>query len=181
MEVFFSDGAADLTSAMNWGADARPIAAYPRCLLDPTVPMSSMATLVLALALGSKDQAQAAIAVDALVQTQLEARLDAPLLAATVRDLSRIYMVDNARYAKSLRAARRIDAKISAVAVDILCGVLQANSAAPLRDTNAILELLLEITIADDRKLSAHSRGTLEQLAVTGKGNSLRNRLLERA
>lgn len=179
LETVFGDGAGEIAHDIGLSNPQNP--AYLRLLLDPTVVMSPMASLLLAVALAGKDPAQTAIAVDALVHTHAEARLDASLLAATMRDLLRAKLVDMARYAKSFRNALRIDPAVSPVIFELICTMLEANPAEPPRGTNALLEVLLEIAISDDRGLCERRRRTLEQLALSGKGSSLRKALLKRA
>jgi hypothetical protein len=181
LDAFLSDGASEIACNVDWAQTYWHNAAYLRVLLDPTVAMSPMATLLLALGLAGKEPGQTAIAVDALVRTHVEGRLDPSLLAAMVRDLLRKDLVANSRYAKSLRAALRIDATISEVIFEVACTALEATPGEPRKDTAAIIDLLLEIAVNNGRKLSAQERGTLEQLVLSGKANSLRTTLLKRA
>lgn len=179
LETVFADGAGEISECVVLAAPQN--AAYVRLLLDPTVVMSPMATLLLAVGLTTAVAEIRAIAVDALVRAHNERRLEPSLLAAGMRDVLLLYCGDMARYAKSFREALRIDPAFSGVIFEMICDLLEFNLADPPKGTNAMLELLLEIAISDQRRLSERGLRTIEQLVLGDRGRSLRKTLLERA
>jgi hypothetical protein len=114
------------------------------------------------------------------VQSTIEGRLDAKLLARDVAGLLRVGQTACARYAKSLRAALRIDAAVAPSVADVLYAAAEARPADPPKDTGALLELLLEIVVAHELRLPASTRAALEAMQIGGKGKSLRQQLLAR-
>lgn len=177
LETVFADGAGEMTEHV-W-LSAPQNAAYVRLLLDPTVAMSPMATMLLAVSLATAVAEFRVIGVDALVRAHNEQRLEPALLGAAIRDALRLYGADLVRYAKSFRDALRNDPAISALLFELICDVLEFNPAAPPKGTDALLELLLEIAISDERKLSGRGLQTIEQLTLGDRGRSLRKTLLE--
>jgi hypothetical protein len=178
LEGLFADAVGLLSRNIDWWQAQWENAAYLRQLLHPDVPMTPMATLVLALGLAGKEPGQTAIAVDALVHTQAEGRLDVALLAADIRECLRADHVACARYAKSLRAALRIDAGVAPAVFAIVCEAIAARPADPPKDTAALLELSLELAVGNGMKLPGATRAALESMELGGKGKALRTKLL---
>ena len=136
--------------------------------------------LAVALA-GEKSQGQTAVAVDVLVQSSAEGRLDTKLLASQVAELLRSGHAACARYAKSLAAALRIDENVAPVLAEVLSAAAVARPADPPKDTAALLNLLLEIVVARDLRLAAEVTQAINNLKIGGRGNVLRKELLARA
>ena len=178
LEDFFAEGAEVISRNLDWWEAQWHTKAYLRPMLQPTVAMGPMATLLLALGLAGKEPGQTAVAVDALVQSALEGRLDAKLLGATVAVLVASGHATCARYTKSLGAALRMDERLAPVVAEVVFAVIAARPADPPRDTAALLELLLEIVHAHGVAVPAETRAALESLEIGGKGKPLRKQLL---
>lgn len=178
LELLFADGAAILSRNIDWWEAQWENAAYLRQLLHPDVPMKPMATLMLALGLAGKEPGQVAIAVDALVQAHSEGRLDVALLAADIRECLRAEHAACARYAKSLRAALRIDASVAPALAAILSEAVAARPADPPKDSAAIMELLLELAVGQGLSVPEATSAVLEGMQIGGKGKALRTKLL---
>ena len=178
LEPLFADGAALLSRNLDWWQAQWENAAYLRQLLHSDVPMKPMATLLLGVGLAGKEPGQTAIAVDALVHSHAEGRLDVALLAADIRECLRADHAACARYAKSLRAAMRIDAGVAPAIFAIVCEAIAARPADPPKDTAALLELLLELAVGHGMKMPGATRAVLKSLESGGKGKALRAKLL---
>jgi hypothetical protein len=178
LELLFADGAALLSRNLDWWEAQWENAAYLRQLLHSDVPMKPMATLMLAVGLAGKEPGQTAIAVDALVQSQAEGRLDVALLGADIRECLRGDHAACARYAKSLRAALRIDAGVAPAVFAIVSAAIEARPEDPPKDSAALLELLLELAVGHGLKLPGTTRAALEGMELGGKGKSLRTKVL---
>jgi len=178
LENFCAEGVALMIRNIDWWQAHWEHKAYLRPLLLPTAAMGPMATLLLAVGMAAKEAGEAALAVDALVQASIDGRLDTKLLAHDVAELVRTEMVACARYAKSLRAALRIEPGIAPVLAEILCAAIAARPADPPKDTAALLELLLEIVVANELVLSRETRVVLEAMQIGGRGKALRTKLL---
>jgi hypothetical protein len=180
LENFCAEGTALLSRNLDWFQAHWEHKAYLRALLDPTVAMGPMATLLLALGLAGKEAGETAVAADVLVQSAVEGRLDAKLLARDVARLLRADQTACARYAKSLRAALRVDAAVAPALAEVLFAATTARPEDPPKDTAALLELLIEIVVANELTLPAETRAVLESMQLGGKGKSLRQQLLAR-
>lgn len=178
LEGLFADGVSLLSRNLDWFEAQWENAAYLRQLLHGDVPVDSLAAVLLALGLAGKEPGQAAIATDALVQSHAEGRLDVAALAGSVRGFLRGDLAACARYAKSLRAALRIEAGAASAVFAVLCEAIAARPADPPKDTASLLELMLEIVLGHRIGLPAATREALESLQVGGKGKSLRRQLL---
>ena len=131
LENFCAEGAALLSRNVDWWQAHWEHKAYLRALLHPTVAMGPMAALLLAVGLAGKEAGEAAVAVDVLVQSVVEGRLDAKLLARDVAELLRTGQTAGARYAKSLRAALRIDVTVAPTLADVLCAAVEVRARRP--------------------------------------------------
>ena len=76
LENFFAEGADAIGNNLDWSEARWETSEYLRPLLDSTVPMTPMATLLLALTLAAKEPGQSAIGVDAFVQSWRDCRID---------------------------------------------------------------------------------------------------------
>lgn len=178
MEAFFADGARALGNNLDWSEAQWQNSSYLHPLLDPTVPMGPMATLTLALALLGKEAGQQAIAIDALVSSQAQQRLDVALLGATLKDLVRMPLVKTARLNKSLQAALRADTAMAISVFDLLCLLVTVQPEDPPKDMALLLELLLELRLTLDKPLPQSMHQALALLKITGRGKALRKALL---
>lgn len=179
LAAFFADGARSIGNNINWWEAEWQNSAYLRLLLDPTVEMTDSATLVLALGLAGKEPGQTAIAVDALVQAKAEARLDGLRLGQMMGELLITSLVKGARYAKSLRAALRIDADLASVIFDVLCAAFDALVSNPPKDCAVLLELMQEVMLISQRALPETTCSAIGKLTLGGKSRTLQRSLLE--
>jgi hypothetical protein len=178
LEPFFADGADGVCHRI--GLSDTHDAAYLRPLIDPTVPMKPIASMLLLAALSSAKQDQAVIAVDALVHAHAQGRLDLPLLGSTMRDLVRSYLVKNARLVKSFRAALRADETLAPTIVAMIFDILAA-SPGPVEDATAVLELLQELLVGNGMSVSAEQQSVMATARLGSKAASIRKRLLSDA
>ncbi len=134
----------------------------------------------MALALAGKEPGQCALAVDAFVMSVLEQRTWVLDVAAEIRWvlLSKIGMAS--RYAKSLAKAARAHPSMPAQVILALCEILDIGAAAPPKDTGALLELLLELSVGSGAELPSGARDKIGRLTMTGKGKAAQKELLAR-
>jgi hypothetical protein len=181
LESFFVDGCRQVGNNLDWWEARWQDHAYLTLLLDPTVPLTAvqpMAVLLLALALAGKEPGQTALAVDALVQSFIDGRLEVPALGAQLRALLSTPIVMAKRYAKSLQAAVRADGRLAAPVFDMLCEMLAADVENPPKNLTALMELLLEIALSSQRTLPAPTLEVLARLSLGGKGRAVQKSLL---
>lgn len=178
MEGFFASGVVAFAENIGWWEARWYDRAYLKQLLHPDLILGPMATLLIAIALAVKEPGQSAMAVDALVQARAEGRIDVSLLARDVRALLAGGVTTCARYAKSLQAALRIDVAMGPALIEVLGSAIAARPEEAPKDTSALLELLLEVALAQGRTLPAETRNVLEVMKISGKGAALRGKLL---
>lgn len=178
LDTFFAEGVSRLGNNLDWPEAQWQNRAYLMPLLEPTVAPGPMGTLMLALALAGKEPGQTALAVDALVQTAREGRLDAQRLARDMRDLLALDHVRAARYVKALTAALRSAPDLRPLACRLLERMLEARPEAPPRDAAQLLALLRETLLETGSRISEDTRTYLPSLKLTGRGATLRKALL---
>lgn len=178
LESFFAEGVHALSNNLDWSAAEWQNKAYLERLLDPTVPLTSMAALALACGLAGKDPGQTALAQDALVASWLERRLDVPALARALRELLKTPLAKAPRFAKSLGAAARAHSLAPRLVYELLCAMVMQDALDPPKNIAALFELLLELKLELGDALPAATQGALEVMKVTGKGKALQKALL---
>jgi hypothetical protein len=178
LETHFADGAQTIGNNLDWCGAQWGDKAYLERLLDPTVAMGRMATLLLALGLGSKEPGQQALSVDALITSHREGRLDTAALAGELRALSATPLVKAARYARSLQAALRLEPALHPLAFSLLSEMVQATPDAPQKDIATLLELMLELVLGYGQALPASTRQALQSMRATGKAKAAVKALL---
>ena len=178
LQAFFAEGARAFGNNLDWWEAQWQNSAYLEPLLDPTTPMTSMANLLLVVALAGKEPGQTAIAVDALVHAHAEGRIDGPALATTLRELLASPLLKAARLHKSLQAALRADPRLGDLVFELLGAAVQARPQDPPRDLALLLGLLLELQVAGRRALPAAARDALATTKLSGNGRTLQRQLL---
>ncbi|HEY8876176.1 MAG TPA: DUF6493 family protein [Roseateles sp.] len=179
LEAWCAQGAWAFGNNLDWWEAEWHNRAYLDVLLDPVVPMTPMARLLLVLALCGKEPGQTATAVDLLLQSHAQGRLpvDAELLSL-VRALFATPLPKPARLHKSLQAALRADPDVHGLAFALLGAVVQGRPADPPRDIGVVLELMLELKLRHGLALPDDVRATLLDMKLSGNSSKLRASLL---
>lgn len=180
LDTHFAGAANDIGANLRWGEAHWEHSAYLHLLLDPTVPVRGMACLALAVALGIKDPGQAMLAVDVLLQSHAEGRLDKAALGGALRDLAATPLPLLARYAKGLRSALRTEPQAAPMLFDLLCDMLCARSDKPPKDLALLMELLLELSLTLQQPLPAATHQALTLWVLGGKARPVQQALLAR-
>lgn len=172
LEAVFAEGAHAIANNLDWWEAEWYNKTYLNLLLDPTVSMSSSAIMLLAFALAGKEPGQTAIAIDALVASWLEGRLDAIALAQTVHGLLATPQVKASRYAKSLATASRAHALAPHLVFQLLCIMVTQSPQSPPKDMAALLELLHELRLEVKQNLPELTLTALRDMQIGGKGKA---------
>jgi hypothetical protein len=178
MDTFFAGGCRLLGNNLGWYEAQWQNRAYLFPLLEPTVTPGPMGTLLLALALAGKEPGQTALAVDGLVQSSLEGRIDLNRLGTDMSTLLASDHVLAARYAKALAAAARTAPGMLPVVTGLLEVLIGARPEDPPRDTSALLALLHESLLESGGRIGENTRSVLPSLKLSGRGAALRKALL---
>ena len=176
LDAFWAEGARAVGNNLDWWEAQWQNAAYLRALLDPTATLGPMGTLLLALGLLGKEPGQTAIAVDALVQAQLDGRLNPAALGDTLRQLLCTAMPKAARLRSSLGKALQADAALRAPVFEALSVAVTADP--PPREWATLLELLLELKLSLALPLPAAARSALASAKPGGRAKGLLQTLL---
>ncbi len=180
LEKFFHKGADEVGNNMDWRSQAWDDEVYIGMLIDPTVPATAGAVMLLAFALGAKQAGQATLAVDALVAMATEGRLAGEQVAAKIRWILLSTLGKASRYTTTLAAAAAAHPAMPGVVVAMLCEIVDIGEAEAPGDTGALLTLLAELVIANNLALPAGARDTIALLKVGGKGKVAQKALLAR-
>jgi len=175
-DAFLAEGARAIGNNLDWWEAQWHNAAYLRLLLDPTCALGPMGTLLLALGLMGKEPGQTAIAVDALVQSHRDGRLDAAALGDTLRCLLATPLPKAARLRASLVAATRADAALRRPVFDLLSAAVTAKPHP--RELATLLELLLELKLGLGLPLPPVTHDELAAARLSGRAKALQASLL---
>jgi hypothetical protein len=146
-------------------------------LLDPDVPLSPMALLMLALGLAAKQPGESGLATDSLIAAIDDGRLDACKLGATLAFLAP--MIKCVRLARTLSQAARVSPLHLHVVAQVIESAMRGDPAQAPRDLYALLELLKESLMELGASLSdAEARGYIEKIEAGGKTARLARELL---
>jgi hypothetical protein len=178
-EAFMAEGAHLVGANLDWEGAQWQNRAYLELLLDPVSRMTPMANLLLLLGLCGKEPGQTAIAVDALVRSHGEGRLDKEELARTLRALMATPLPKAARLHKSLQAALRADPQLHGLVFELLCAAVQARPSDPPKDTALLLDLLVELKLGGPHALPPEVRAALVEMKLGGRAASVRRSLLD--
>ncbi|MBC3917843.1 hypothetical protein H8L32_10195 [Undibacterium sp. CY18W] len=178
LEAVFAEGAHAIANNLDWWEAEWYNKAYLNLLLVPTVPMSSSAIMLLAFALAGKEPGQTAIAIDALVASWLEGRLDAVVLGNAIQGLLATPQVKASRYAQSLGKAARAHVLAPHLAFQLLCIMVTQSPQSPPKDMAMLLELLNELRLELKQDLPASTLTALNEMQIGGKGKALLKALL---
>lgn len=179
LEAWCAEGAQAFGSNRDWWSADWHNRTFLDVLLDPVVPITPMARMLLVLALCGKEPGQTATAVDLLLQARAQGRLvvDAELLTL-VRALFATSLLKPARLHRSLQAAMRADPDAYDLAFGLLCAVVQGRPDDPPRDIGVVLELLLELKVRHALALPIGARGALSDMKLSGNTRKLQAALL---
>ncbi len=179
LDSFFIEGAFSIGNSLSYPDAMWHLIAYLEPLLDPSVELGEMGTLLLAVALGECEPGRVAMAIDALVKTHAEQRLDTALFADTFGELIWGGLFIAPRLAKNLRHAADRNRRTRQLVFDTLNRACLANQGRPApRGFNELLELLLELAIDLNQSLPSETREVLANMTLTGKSQKARQRLL---
>lgn len=172
LEPFFAEAARPLGNNVDWSEAQWQNHAYIDVLLEPTTAMGPMARLALAVALAGKEPGHTALAVDALVRSVQDGRLDIPAMGDTLARLWATPLVKGPRYAKSLAAAVQAHAAMPAAVFALLCAMVVVQPDTPRKDMAPLLDLLLELQLAHRLPLPADTRTALGAMQLSGKNKT---------
>jgi hypothetical protein len=179
LEVWCAQGAWAFGNNLDWWEAEWHNRAYLDVLMDPVMPMTPMARLLLVLALCGKEPGQTATAVDLLLQAHAQGRLSVDTeLLALVLALFATLLPKAARLQKSLQAALRAEPQACGLAFALLGAVVQGRPADPPRDIGVVLELMLELKLRHDLPLPGDVRAALLDMKLSGNSRKLQASLL---
>lgn len=169
LEPFFAEAARAIGNNLDWWEAQWQNRAYLDVLLEPTTAITSMAYLTLGLALAGKEPGQAALAVDGLVRTARDGRLDITAMGETLARLWATPLVKGQRYGKCLAAAAQANEAMPLVVFALICSMAAVKPEAPRKDFAPLLELLVELKLAYGFSLAPSTRAALSAMRLSGK------------
>lgn len=172
LEPFFAEGSQALAGNLDWWEARWQDQAYIERLLEPSTMINAahpMAVLTLALALGGKQPGQTAMAVDAMTLAHAQRRIDSIALGEVLQALFKTPLVKAKRYAASLGSAQRNNPEVGPLVFACVCAIVCAHQTHPIKDLGTLLDLLLEVGLAQRLQLPAHCATMLQKVDTAGK------------
>jgi hypothetical protein len=169
-EGWFAAGCKDLGNNLDWWEADWSTRAYLEPLVDPHTAIGPMGGLLLALGLGAKEPGQSMLAVDALIASLGQGRLDGPALGRALTEAASSGVIKFARWSKQLgRAAQAGSSQANAIflAIEMLFESGQGSQAA---DYSKLVELEVELSHQTGLRLSRTAAiKTLKTIPTGGK------------
>ncbi len=157
---------------------ARDLRPFLEMLIEPDVPLRTIARLLLAGSLASNLTVLQGLAVDALVASIDDGRIDGKLLGEAIHRVLADELIKTNRLTKALGEAARVSALHTYVVAVAVQRALVGLSAPP-RDLHLLLELLNELLCETGERLADSEIETfLRGLKVSGKTAKLARDLL---
>jgi hypothetical protein len=180
LESFFAEAVRSLVDNLKSSAADWHNKAYLTLLLDPTVTLTPMAYRAMVCGLAVKEPGQKAMAVDALVGSWTEGRLDISMMAIVMREMMETPLLKAARIAKSLSAAALAHEQAPRMVFDLLCEAILFEAPSPPKDTAALLELMLAVALEANTSMPEATRSAVALMRIGGKGKAAQKELLAR-
>lgn len=169
-ESYFAAAAQEISDNLDWWEAQWQDKALFEPLLDPGTPLRPMALLLMGLGLAAKEPGEHGLAIDCALRAIEDGRLGGANLGATLYELLRGESIKPGRWQKTLAEVARGSSAHAAVVHQALQRTLVGDLAKLPRDTNKLLELLLELSaelgIGVDH---VPLRESLESLGKSGK------------
>lgn len=175
LEPFYAEGAHALGNNLDWWEANWQNRAYLDVLLASTLPLGPlgpMAQLMLALALAGKEPGQTALAVDALAQSLLQARVAPQAIGDCLAALWCTPLVKGPRLARSLSAVAQAHADLPRAVYPMVSALVLADPQPPRKDGASMLELMLELKMGHRLPLPDQVRQVLQARRYTGKARA---------
>jgi hypothetical protein len=177
-DSFFAAGAERLLASEWSPMNARDLRPFLEMLIEPDVPLRTIARLLLAGSLASNLTVLQGLAVDALVASIDDGRIDGKLLGEAIHRVLADELVKTNRLTKALSEAARVSVLHNYVIAEAVQRALPA-LAAPPRDLHLLLELLNEVLCETGERLAeSEIESFLRGLKVSGKTAKLARDLL---
>ncbi|MFZ6759949.1 DUF6493 family protein [Undibacterium sp. Ji50W] len=181
LDAFFAQATIALVRNIDWVNAEWCNSAFLSLLLDPAVPMNGLETITLALGLVGKEPGQSTLAVDALVATWQDGRLNVPALGKVFQQMLANLSFNARRLQKTLKAATQSHQTAPRMAFDLLCIALVQEPGDLNKEISSLLDFLLELAIELGLPLPPLTRSSIEQMQISGKGKAIQKDLLQHA
>ncbi|NTX65572.1 hypothetical protein HUA74_33430 [Myxococcus sp. CA051A] len=178
LEAFFASHAEELAMNIDWSeANWSNVVAYEQ-LLHPWLRLGSMARLVLAMGLATKEPGEHGVSVDAAISALATGRLTAEELGEMLRELRPTGLINLKRLSMTLaRVASASEEHAAQVALAIQRALRKTSEDTAPRDEGTLVKLLLELLAQTEGRLTdaeawdylqgTSHRKTFEPLAPT--------------
>lgn len=179
LDNYFALAASAIGNNLNWTSARWHHRHYLLPILDPNVPLTPMATLLLTLALGAKESGESGLAIDAAIATIEDGRLDGNRLGHRLHPVLLESFVPAKRYARTLAEVARVSELHAEIVRDALEHALQGDKTRMPRDLNTLLDLLLELSIRQGARIrTPATRSLLESITGSGRSATTARKLL---
>lgn len=147
-------------------------------LLDPDVPLGRHATQLLALGLTAKDGAVQGLAVDVLIASAEDGRLDPERLGTAIGEIASKKLGKYSRWARTLAAAARVSPLHTEMARRTVQRALQGDAKSSARAVIPLVELFLELCTQCGQGVDADATRAFLDSLPSGKAAKAAQRAL---
>jgi len=189
LESWFAHGAESIARSLNMSSSDSNIIFIAK-LYDPDIPLKQMALLTMAVALSSKHKDDSGPALEALIQTIDDGRLNSDKLASVMKILRgmdkslanaeyELSLVSLTRWCKATKTAALTSPYHALVISGAIEQMLSGDPSAAPKDLHAILEVLLELLVQQKQSIARpEAREYLSGIKTSGKTAKLVKQLL---
>ena len=151
LEPYFCCGACEVN--ITWSEAQWHVQSFFEPLLDSSVPLKSMALLLTIAGLSSKEPCQKGIAMDVVIMSVDDGRMDIFLLGDFMAELITTGLIIVSRWTKAIKEIAAISSRHAEAMRVLIQSLLRFDPEDSPRELGGLIELLYELNIAADKCL----------------------------
>jgi hypothetical protein len=178
-EGWFAAGCRALGNNLDWSSADWSTRAYLEPLVDASTAIGPMGVLLLALGLGARERGESMLAVDALIASLGQGRLDGPALGRALIEAASSGVIKFARWSKQLGRAAEAGSPLASAIFLAVEAFFESGYGTKAADYSKMVELERELAHQTGLRLSRRGAiRTLEAITTGGKTKRVITELL---
>lgn len=149
LEPYFCCGACEVD--ITWAEAQWHVQSFFLPLLEPDVPLKSMALLLLIAGLSSKEPGQRGIAIDIVIMSIEDGRMDISLLGDIMAMLITTGIIIVPRWTKAIKEIAAISSRHAEAMKSLIQSILQFDPEDSPRELGGLIELLYELQVTSNK------------------------------
>lgn len=176
LEGYFASGTGQIADNLDWWEAVWANRGYLDALLDPDVPLTPMANLLLALGLAAKEPGEHGLSIDIAIAAIEDGRLDVEQFGGQTAWLLTSGLIKTARWAKALAEVARVSPLHLIVVRQVVERTVTGEPDQMPCDPGKLLDLLFELSVEARTRIKSDScREFLTRLQQSSKGKPARS------